>query len=148
MAAQKQNRKKKSREPSGANGNNIERHERELKEHVLQARVSKTLYRDLAEQAKRLRVPISNLVRNILEDSVRMVGNIVESSFEIAEALRDKVDKETIASVLGWQRMVANKRLACAQCGNAIEKGSEAFIGVGAPGSRTIVICEGCKCKM
>jgi len=122
--------------------------ERELKDHVLQARVSQSLYKDLVTQARRLRVPVSNLVRNILEDSTRMVENLVDGGLEIAEALSSKVDEEDISSVLGWQPMITNKDLICAQCRSTVPKGGQAFMSVGAPGGRTIVICEECKCKI
>ena len=124
------------------------RQESERKDHVLQARVPLSLYNNLVAQARRLRVPVSNLVRNILEDSTRMVENIVDSGIEIAEAIGKGMDDEDLSSVLGWQLMIANKRLACSHCGHPIQKGSEVFMSVGAPGSRTFVICEGCKCKI
>jgi hypothetical protein len=124
------------------------RPEAERKDRVLQARVSPSLYNNLVAQARRLRVPVSNLVRNILEDSTRMVENIVDSGIEIAEAIGKGMDDEDLSSVLGWQPMIANKRLACSHCGLPIEKGSEAFMSVGAPGSRTFMICEDCKCKI
>jgi hypothetical protein len=124
------------------------RPEAERKDHVLQARVPPSLYNHLVAQARRLRVPVSNLVRNILEDSTRMVENIVDSGIEIAEAIGKGMDDEDLSSVLGWQPMMANKRLACSRCGRPIQKGSEAFMSVGAPGSRTFVICEGCKCEI
>ena len=120
----------------------------ERKDRVLQARVSPSLHNNLVAQARRLRVPVSNLVRNILEDSTRMVENIVDSGIEIAEAIGKGMDKEDLSSVLGWQPMLANKRLACSHCGHPIQKGSEAFMSVGAPGSRAFVICEDCKCKI
>jgi len=123
-------------------------HEGERKDHVLQARVPRSLYNDLVAQARRLRVPVSNLVRNILEDSTRMVENIVDGGIEIAEAIGRGMDEEDLSSVLGWQPMIANKRLACSRRGCMIEKGSHAFMSVGAPGSRTFVICEGCKCEI
>jgi hypothetical protein len=122
--------------------------EGERKDHVLQARVPLSLYNNLVDQARRLRVPVSNLVRNILEDSTRMVENIVDSGIEIAEAISGGVNEEDLSSVLGWQPMIANKRLACSRRGCVIEKGSEAFMSVGASGSRTFVICEGCKCEI
>ena len=125
-----------------------DRPEKERKDRVLQARVSPSLYNHLVAQARRLRVPVSNLVRNILEDSTRMVENIVDGGIEIAEALGRGMDEEDLSSVLGWQPMIANKRLACSHCGHPIEKGSEAFMSVGAPGSRTFVIFEGCKCRI
>jgi len=118
---------------------------RERKDRVLQARVSQSLYKDLVEQARRLRVPVSNLVRNILEDSTRMVENIVDSSLEIADVLRGKTTEEDLSSVLGWQPMTANRKLSCSHCGTSIQKGGQAFMSVGLPGGRTLVICEGCK---
>ncbi len=122
--------------------------EPERKDRVLQARVPPSLYNRLVVQARRLRVPVSNLVRNILEDSTRMVENIVDGGIEIAEAIGQGMSEEDLSSVLGWQPMIANKRLSCSRCGEAISKGSEAFMSVGPPGSRTFVLCEGCKCEI
>ena len=120
----------------------------ERKDHVRQARVSPSLYNQLLAQARRLRVPVSNLVRNILEDSTRMVENIVDGGIEIAEAIGRGVDEQDLTSVLGWQPMIANRRLTCSRCGRAIQKGGEAFMSVGAPGGRTFVICGECKCEI
>ena len=122
--------------------------ERGRKDRVLQARVSKSLYQDLAARARRLRVPVSNLVRNILEDSLTMVENIVDGGLDIAEALGGKATDEEIASVLGWQPMVAGRRIACCRCGRPIDKGADAFSSVGAPGGRTLVICKDCQCGL
>lgn len=146
MAGKKQT--SKNRHQDKTEGKDITHEEQERKDHVLQARISNSLYNNLTAQARRLRVPVSNLVRNILEDSIRIVENIVDGSIEIAEALKGEVGDKELSSVLGWQPMTANRRLACSHCGGAIQKGSEAFISVGAPGGRTIVICEGCKCKL
>lgn len=120
----------------------------EKKDRVLQTRVPKSLYNDLVEQARRLRVPVSNLVRNILEDSVRIVENLVDNSLDIADALTGKVDRQDLASVVGWQPLTANRALACAVCQADIDKGAEAFMSVGAPSGRTIVVCEDCKCRL
>jgi len=119
--------------------------ERERKDKVLQARVSPSLYKDLVDQARRLRVPISNLVRNILEDSTRMVENIVDSSLEIADIVGGKTTEEELAAVLGWQPMSANRPLDCSKCREQIQKDQQAFMSVGAPEGRTFVICEQCK---
>jgi len=141
----RQNQRQRGSQPEQGSGNC---QEGERKDHVLQARVPLSLYNNLVDQARRLRVPVSNLVRNILEDSTRMVENIVDSGIEIAEAIGRGMDEEELSSVLGWQPMIANRRLACSRRGCVIEKGSEAFMSVGAPGSRTFVICEGCKCEV
>lgn len=118
------------------------------KDKVLQARVSKDMYNDLVRQAKRLRVPVSNLVRNILEDSLRMVENIVDGSLDIAEAIGKKASSRDLSSALGWQPMIANKPLSCAKCAGPIHKSDEAFISVGVPDGRTFVICGKCKWEM
>jgi len=122
--------------------------EPERKDRVLQARVSQSLYKDLVDQARKLRVPVSNLVRNILEDSTRMVENIVDSSLEIADVLSGKTTEEDLSSVLGWQPMTANRELVCSKCREQILKDNQAFMSVGAPDGRTFVICEGCKGKI
>ena len=148
MSVKKKIQKRKpSGKPAGV-GLSRFREERENKDHVLQARVSSSMYDKLVEQASRLRVPVSNLVRNILEDSIRMVGNIVEGSLEIAEVLGTGVSDKELSEVLGWQPLVANRRLTCNRCGKAVEKGDTAMTSVGSPTGRTIVICEGCKCNL
>jgi hypothetical protein len=122
--------------------------EDERKDHVLQARVPKSLYNDLVKQAKRLRVPVSNLVRNILEDSVTMVETLVDGGLEIADALTGGASDEDLADVVGWQPMTAGRSLSCARCASPVTKGEQAFLSVGAPAGRTYVLCEECQCKL
>ena len=141
----RQNRRHQGSQAAQGSGNV---REGERKDHVLQARVPLSLYNNLVDQARRLRVPVSNLVRNILEDSTRMVENIVDGSIEIAEAIGKGMDEKDLSSVLGWQPMIANRRLTCSRRGCVIEKNREAFMSVGVAGSRTFVICEECKCEI
>ena len=148
MADKKGKRRGQKKGRSQSKGGDRREIERERKDHVLQARVPESLHRDLIEQARRLRVPVSNLVRNILEDSFRMVTNLVDSGLDIAEILSGGVDEKELSSVLGWQPMTANRRLPCARCGKEIEKGSEAFTSVVEPGKRAFVICGKCKCEL
>ena len=118
------------------------------KDHVLQARVDRALYENLVKQARRLRVPVSNLVRNILEDSVRMVENIVDSSLDIAEVIMNRVSEDELKAVLGWQPMLVNRDLPCQSCGTTINKDQQAFSSIGSPSGKTIVICSTCKEKL
>jgi hypothetical protein len=120
----------------------------ERKDHVLQTRVPESLYDDLVDQARRLRVPVSNLVRNILEDSIRIVENIVDGGLDIAEALANRASDEDLAQAVGWQLMTTGRRIPCARCGTSIEKGAQAFTSVGVPGGKTFVICGECQCKL
>lgn len=120
----------------------------ERKDHVLQTRVPESLYDDLVGQARRLRVPVSNLVRNILEDSIRIVETIVDGGLDIAEAIANKASEADLAAVAGWQPMKASRRLSCARCSGAVKPGDEAFTSVGAPGNKTLIICGECQCKL
>ncbi len=123
-------------------------HSDDPKDRVLQTRVPKGLYEDLVTQARRLRVPVSNLVRNILEDSVRMVENIVDGGLDIAEALAKPGRDFDPSVVAGWQPMVANRRLTCAKCRKPIRKGDDSFLSVGEPNGRVHTICRSCQCEI
>lgn len=68
------------------------------KERVLHTRVSEQLSDDIRRLAEDLRVPTSNLVRNVLEEVFTVVENVTddvgelfEDVFEEAEATRDRI---------------------------------------------------------
>jgi hypothetical protein len=71
-----------------------ERRRRQRKERVLHTRISEDLDEALQDAARRLRVPVSNLVRNVLEDVFDVVeavtenvGGFVEDVVEEAQSL-------------------------------------------------------------
>jgi hypothetical protein len=70
----------------------------ERKERVLHTRVSESLARDIRRIAEDLRVPASNLVRNVLEEVFDVVeavsddvGGLFEEMLDEAEAARDRI---------------------------------------------------------
>lgn len=67
------------------------------KERILHTRVSRQLSEEIRRVAEDLRVPVSNLVRNVLEEAFHVVeqvsgdvGGIVEEVIEEAERARDR----------------------------------------------------------
>jgi hypothetical protein len=66
-----------------------ERRERRRKERILHTRISEDLEEDLRRAAEELRVPVSNLVRNVLEEAVSVVEAV---SDEFGELIDDVVD--------------------------------------------------------
>src|SRR5262245_61605067 len=62
-----------------------ERRRRQRKERVLHTRVSDELDEALQDAARRLRVPVSNLVRNVLEDVFDVVEAVTENVGELVE---------------------------------------------------------------
>jgi len=72
------------------------------KERVLHTRISEQLSDDIRRLAEDLRVPTSNLVRNVLEEVFTMVesvsedvGEIFEEIFDEAESVRDRIRRQS-----------------------------------------------------
>jgi len=73
-------------------------HRRDRKERVLHTRISEQLSEDIRRLAEDLRVPTSNLVRNVLEEVFTVVENVSEDVGELfedvieeAEAARERI---------------------------------------------------------
>jgi hypothetical protein len=87
-----------------------ERRRRQRKERVLHTRISEDLDEALQDAARRLRVPVSNLVRNVLED----VFDVVEAVSENVGGFVEDVVEE--AQILGrrwegrWRERTADAR--------------------------------------
>lgn len=74
---------------------------RERKERVLHTRISDQLAEDIRQLADDLRVPASNLVRNVLEEVFTMVdsvsddvGDLMDDLIDEAEGVRDRVRRQ------------------------------------------------------
>jgi len=70
------------------------------KERVLHTRISEKLADDIYRVAEDLRVPASNLVRNVLEDAFSVVesvtdnvGDLIESILDEAERARERISR-------------------------------------------------------
>lgn len=128
------------------------------KEKVLHTRVPAVLEQELKQLAKNLRVPVSNVVRAILEDAVDtvdVVGRKAEGELRgVAERLsrergrlrhRTKSpptdegvgpDEQEVApaapleGVIGYQALVLARSERCSLCGRGMSAGDEAFLGV------------------
>jgi hypothetical protein len=131
------------------------------KERVIHTRVPAVLEQELKRLATSLRVPVSNVVRAILEDAVAavdVVGRKAEGEMRgIAERLahnRDRLrgmtgarsdnvaqgepdvstepeGKQQPAEVLGYQSLLLASKAVCSTCGAELPAGSEAFLGIG-----------------
>ena len=76
------------------------RRHRRRKERILHTRVSDTLAEDIRRVAEDLRVPMSNLVRNVLEEAFSVVervtddvGELVDEVIDEAERARDRMER-------------------------------------------------------
>jgi len=130
----------------------------EKKERVLHTRVPAVLERELKRFADNLRVPVSNLVRTILEDAVSVAdaaGTGLEQRLKQAahaieherEWLKKKVTPDPLASVFAFQDVTLAQPSRCAQCGTELPRGTRAHLGLPASAdgrSSNVVVCTAC----
>jgi gas vesicle protein len=100
------------REQSGSSGSEggprqhrSTRHHGRRKERVLHTRISEQLSEDIRQLADDLRLPVSNLVRNVLEEVFTVVENVsddvgdfFEDVVEEADGIRERIRKQQEAA--------------------------------------------------
>ncbi len=122
----------------------------ERKEKVLHTRIPAGLEEQIKRLAERLRVPVSNLVRNMLEDAMAMGRDALEMGRRVRDAGAGVAPPNGSAvaafpDIYGWQRLTLNVNVPCARCGKELEAGDDAFVGLSdmARGER-VFICPSC----
>lgn len=130
------------------------------KERVLHTRVPAVLEQELKRFADNLRVPVSNLVRTILEDALEVADvasdRVEERLRKAAEQIGNERTKlkqrvhrgDPLASVYAFQDVTLAVSAECAKCHTKLEAGSRAFLGMtdAAPGrpAPRIFACAAC----
>jgi hypothetical protein len=128
------------------------------KERVLHTRVPAVLERELKRFADNLRVPVSNLVRTILEDAVSVADAAtenVEERLKMAakhlEKEREKIkrrmehDHDPLEGIVAFQDVVLAVPAVCAKCAKEIARGARAHLGIGeTPGPPRRFVCDDC----
>ena len=135
-----------------------DRSESGKKERVLHTRVPAVLERELKRFAENLRMPVSNLVRAILEDAVNAAdaaGESVEGRLKRAaqqlgrerEKLKKRVLPDQFAGVYAFQPVALAQPVVCAKCSRPLARGERAHLGLceppSPPGER-IFVCDTC----
>ena len=128
------------------------------KERVLHTRVPAVLERELKRIADNLRVPVSNLVRAVLEDAVAVAdaaGENVEERLktfakslgEERDRLKRRVQRDPLADVFAFQSVRLAMPGRCAKCDAELARGSSANLGLTdkprAAGER-VFVCDAC----
>ncbi len=127
------------------------------KERVLHTRVPAVLERELKRLSDNLRVPVSNLVRAILEDAVtvaELAGTNVEERLKNAaktleaerERLKKRVQRDPIQDVFAFQDVTLAQPADCARCGRALARGARAHLGMSEGPKRgpNVIVCADC----
>ena len=116
------------------------------KEEYLGARVPKELRDSVIRRAKQLDIPVSILIRNILEEAFKEGQAASAMVSSEAEQATIKPVQNKFSAVLGWEKLQLNKTVSCSSCGVELVQGIEAFLGLGA--SEPVVICASCKGRL
>lgn len=140
-------------QPEGADAPSAER---ARKERVLHTRIPAVLEQELKRFADNLRVPVSNLVRTILEDAIavadRASGRVEAELQAVARAASDQRKslktklrpKSILDEVFGFQSIVLAQETLCTGCGSPLPSGSQAWLGLrDVPGPR-VIACAHC----
>lgn len=126
------------------------------KERVLHTRVPAVLERELKRFADNLRVPVSNLVRTILEDAVSVADAATESVEERLkkaaktlekerERIKKKIEHDPLEGILAFQEVVLAMPARCAKCDRELARGSRANLAIGeSPGHPRRFVCDEC----
>jgi len=139
------------------------------KDRLVQTRVPRGLESTLKREARRRRLTVSHLIRNILEDALQLVDDVVANVDEIVTdsveiARRVKRDARRVADavrvvaedgehspdplehVYGWSRVVLNRAVGCSRCGAGIARGAEGWAGLSDdPALPRAWICTPCR---
>ena len=139
----------------------------ERKDRLVQARVPETLETSLKNEARRRRTTVSQMIRDILEDTFQLVDGVVANvdqlvtdSARLAGRVADVAGEtrrrlepsscgpptpesaEVLGGVLAWNEVVLNQAAPCARCAAELPRGSRAFLGLSAePGAPRTWLC-------
>lgn len=132
----------------------------------MHTRIPVALECEIKRLADGLRVPVSNLIRQILEDGVELVGNVGTRVGAIQrEVQRDRehvaerwahyrqlfhgLKRESLPSaaeavVYGWQSFIVGVAACCQACQCELAEGKNAFIGLSSDPTARFIRCASC----
>lgn len=126
------------------------------KERVLHTRIPAVLEAELKATARALRVPVSNLVRTILEDAIaiadRASERVEDRLSRAAEAVRDErgklrqkvAKKGSLDGVVAYQPVVIAADGDCAKCGRTLREGDDASLAITTNPGPPRFVCRHC----
>lgn len=125
------------------------------KEEFIGARVPRELRAKLFQRAEAEGLPVSLLMRRILEAYLLGAGEGQNPAVQIAgsrlRAQNDSQRAETNASrfshVLGWDNITLNRDVTCTGCGASLRAGGGATLGFPATGGAPVILCDACKAR-
>jgi hypothetical protein len=111
------------------------------KERVLHTRVPVVLERELKRFADNLRIPVSNLVRAILEDALSVadlagtgIDDRLKNAAQVLKHERERVKQEVKgdlrAGLVAFQAVTLAESTVCGKCGDPVAQGTQAYLAL------------------
>lgn len=108
------------------------------KEEYLGARVPRELKEQVIARAAELDIPVSILIRRVLEDAFSAPGLGERKTAEPTAA-------DAYGHVIGWKSVEMNRDHRCQGCGREILAGETAAFGITAENDNLVILCQACK---
>jgi hypothetical protein len=116
----------------------------ERKEKVIHTRIPAALEEQIKRLAEGLRVPVSNLVRNMLEDAITMTKRMRDNIPAAIGGGSPPPVTPDLSAVFGWQELTINVASPCARCGRELLPGDDAYLGLSDVRDPRVFICPAC----
>lgn len=138
------------------------------KDRLIQTRVPRQLESTLKQEARRQRLTVSHLIRNMLEESFQLVDGVVADANKIVsdsvnlartvsrgavrvaaasrnEELPEAPDGDDLDHVYAWNEVVLHQAASCSRCGAEIARGETGYAGLSdTPARPRAWLCAGC----
>lgn len=116
------------------------------KEEYLGARVPRWLKDKVNERAKDIGVPVSILIRNILEDAFREQGVVQAPAGADSRGQGHSAENAPrYPTVIGWEDIKLNRPMTCSGCGKQLDAGAYITLGFAVSGEEHVILCGLCK---
>ena len=115
------------------------------KEEYLGARVPKDLRKKVIAKADTLGIPVSILIRNILEEAFKDQPGRESGSGRATAASTATKRTVKFPDVIAWEEITLNRDIPCSECSRVLMAGSIAAWGLGLPRGNQVVLCEKCR---
>lgn len=119
------------------------------KEEYLGARVSVELRQKVIQRANNMGIPVSILIRNILEAAFSANSSSAvseDSSLSEADVQADHTAAiNKFPNVIAWESITLNRDMACNACSGNIDAGKRVTLGMTSAAEDHVILCGNCK---
>src|SRR5947207_1010907 len=82
------------------------RKEVNMQKKVINTRISKDLYDKISAKAKKNRITVSNLIRNLVEDSLEIYGDVADL---VDGRIKNHLHRQDTVAIIGYQSITLAK---------------------------------------